>query len=88
MSKKRNSVQNALDKQRENIKALIIKAGSQKAIGTQLGISQAAVSKWLVRGYVPLDRAAELEALYGVKREHLINPRVTQALSTVDSMLA
>ncbi len=50
--------------------------GTQEALAEQLGVSQQAVSIWLRRGWVPLRRAQEIEALTGVGRARLINPRI------------
>lgn len=51
-------------------------AGTQDALADKLGVSQQAVSIWLRRGWVPLRRAQEIEALLGVTRARLINPRI------------
>lgn len=51
-------------------------AGTQEKLSEALGVSQQAVSMWLKRGYVPLRRAQEIEALFGVPRGRLINPRI------------
>lgn len=40
----------------------------------RLGVSQAAAWKWVKRGWVPLRRAQEMEALYGIDRKLLMNP--------------
>ena len=79
----------ALDAQRLNIQALIrAKAGSQVLLAAELGVTQAAVSKWLVQGFVPLQRAIEIEAIYGVPRTALVHPRLAQAFTSVDELLA
>lgn len=51
-------------------------AGTQEKLSDSLGVTQQAVSLWLKRGYVPLRRAQEIEALFGVPRARLINPRI------------
>lgn len=56
-------------------------AGSQGLLAQQLGVSQQAVSKWVERGYTPLRRAQEIEAVYGVPRVALANPRTLELLS-------
>ena len=71
-----------LDAQRDTLKAVIGQAGgSQIDLARALGVTQAAVSKWVMRGWVPLDRAREIEALYGVARTQVANPKVVDALT-------
>lgn len=61
-------------------------AGSQADLAATLGVTQQAVSVWLARGWVPLRRAQEIEAQFGIARGRLINPRV-MALMDLDSEL-
>ena len=61
-------------------------AGSQAELASMLGVTQQAVSIWLVRGWVPLRRAQEIEVQFGIPRSRLINPRV-MALIDVDGVL-
>ena len=51
-------------------------AGSQVKLAQVLGVTQQAVSRWRLRGWVPLRRAQEIEAQLGVPRITLINPRI------------
>lgn len=51
-------------------------AGSQQKLAEALGVTQQAVSIWVRRGWVPLRRAQEIEAQFGVQRSRLINPRI------------
>ena len=84
--KRKSPIDKACDVQRETLKTLLVAAGGQRELATKLGVSQAAVSKWLMQGYVPLRRAVEIEAVYGVHRTRTANPRIVQALSSVESM--
>lgn len=59
-------------------------AGSQGKLAQQLGVSQQAVGKWVERGFTPLRRAQEIEAVYGVPRVALANPRTLELLSGWD----
>lgn len=52
------------------------RAGNQKALALQLGVTQQAVSIWLRRGWVPVRRAVEIEAQFGIPRARLISPRL------------
>lgn len=54
----------------------VLAAGTQAKLAEGLGVTQQAVSIWLRRGWVPLRRAQEIEALLGVPRARLINPRI------------
>lgn len=62
----------------------VMAAGSQEKLAEKLGVTQQAVSKWLRRGYVPLKRAPEIEAQYGVPRARLINPRVLDLVDVAE----
>lgn len=66
---------------REAIARAAAAAGGQCAMARDLGVTQAAVSKWYVRGWVPLPRAREIEALYGVPRTAVADPRVVDVLA-------
>jgi hypothetical protein len=84
---RKSTFETQLAAQRENISDLIEAAGSQKSLGEALGVSQAAISKWLLRGYLPLKRAAEVEAVYGVPRTKLADPRVVGLLTSPEFSL-
>lgn len=49
-------------------------AGSQRKLAADLKVSQQAVSQWVTRGYVPLDRALEIKQLYFVEVKDLVSP--------------
>lgn len=52
-------------------KHLVVKAGiSQRAIARLLGVSDAAVSKWLA-GRIPVDRVASVAAVTGIPAAEL-----------------
>lgn len=57
------------------------KSGNQATLAADLGVTQQAMSMWVRRGWVPLRRAQEIEALTGVPRERLMNPRVRDLVS-------
>lgn len=58
------------------------KAGNQAKLAADLGVTQQAMSMWVRRGWVPLRRAQEIEAITGVPREKLMNPRVRDLVTT------
>lgn len=51
-------------------------AGSQRALANVLGVTDQAVHKWIKQGWVPMRRAQEIEALFGVSRGATLNPRI------------
>lgn len=57
-----------------------VAAGSQSALASALNVSQAAISKWIKRGWVPLDRAVEIEELFGFPRRSMIDPKIVDTL--------
>lgn len=65
----------------KGIDAAVVAAGSQGKLAAQLGVTQQAVAKWVERGYTPLRRAQEIEAVYGVPRVALANPRTLELLT-------
>ena len=65
----------------KGIDTAVVLAGSQGKLAQQLGVSQQAVGKWVERGYTPLRREQEIEAVYGVPRAALANPRTMELLS-------
>lgn len=58
------------------IAAAIAAAGTQIGLGRELGVSQQAVSQWIDQGWVPLVRAGQIEARYGIARTRLVNPKI------------
>lgn len=58
------------------ISAAIAAAGTQIGLGQQLGVSQQAINKWHQQGWVPLVRAGQIEARYGIARARLVNPKI------------
>ena len=73
-----------LDVQRARIRNLVAESGGQQRLAEALGVTQAAVSKWVVQGFVPLHRAVEIESTFGVPRTSLANPRIVQMLAPVE----
>lgn len=56
-------------------------AGGITHLAKQLGVSHQCAQQWLKRGFVPLARIPEIETLYGVPRQDLMNPKYAAALA-------
>jgi DNA-binding transcriptional regulator YdaS (Cro superfamily) len=64
------------------IQQAITAAGGQVALAEALGVSQQAVSQWAKgKRFVPPRRAQEIEALYGIPRQSLMNPRLVDVVT-------
>lgn len=63
------------------IQKVVAVAGSQVAIAHAVGVTEQAISKWARQGWVPKRRAQELEALYGVSRVELMDPKLRDLVS-------
>ena len=55
-------------------------AGNQKKLAEELGVSQQYVSLAVRQGFIAPSRAMEIEALYGIPRYELIDPRLARVL--------
>jgi len=78
---RRDVLEQRRDNCRDALRQVVELAGSQQAVAHQLGVTQQAINKWMVRGWVPLKRALELETAYGVPRATLADPRVVDFMS-------
>jgi DNA-binding transcriptional regulator YdaS (Cro superfamily) len=58
----------------------IARVGTQTALASRLGVTQQVVSLWARRGWVPVQRAAEIEHHTGVLRQSLIKPALRELL--------
>jgi DNA-binding transcriptional regulator YdaS (Cro superfamily) len=63
----------------------LAQAGNQAMLAERLGVSQQAISIWLRRGWVPVRRALEIEAQFGVPRARLISPRLADLVDLRES---
>jgi DNA-binding transcriptional regulator YdaS (Cro superfamily) len=54
--------------------------GGQLALADALGVTQPAVSHWVVRGFAPLERIPEIAELTGVERRRLCDPRILDVI--------
>ena len=62
------------------IQRAVTLAGSQFQLAEVIGVTQQAISLWLARGWVPAERAREIEMVFGVPRLELINPKILDML--------
>lgn len=56
------------------------KAGGATALARALGVTPQSVWDWLVKGYVPLARAKEIEMQFGIPRNDLVSPKVRSSM--------
>lgn len=63
------------------LRRAVILAGGAAPLAHRLGVSTQAVYKWLKRGWVSPDRAAQLCRWYGVPAADLIRPELRRVLT-------
>lgn len=66
--------------QNSGIQQAVTKAGGNMALARELGVSHQSVGLWLKQGYVPLQRAQEIEHHFGVSRIDLVSAKVRNAM--------
>jgi hypothetical protein len=57
------------------------KAGSITKLAAVLGVKRQAIYPWLTRGFAPPKRAVQIESLYGIPRDRLLDPAIRDLLS-------
>jgi DNA-binding transcriptional regulator YdaS (Cro superfamily) len=62
------------------IQRAVAMAGSQVKLAERLGVSQPAVSSWIRDGYVPIERAAQIENQFGIPATTLVDPTIVNLL--------
>ena len=67
--------------ERFGLRKAITKAGSQAMLAAALGCRQQAVSKWLQQGHVPLERAVQIQRLYGVEWRRLVKQKFAELVA-------
>ena len=67
-------------KNREYFQRIVDAEGSQERAAAKIGVSQAALSRWVLRGWCSPKRAKQIEELWGVPRRYLVHPDVVDAL--------
>lgn len=71
-----------MDNATSGITQAITTAGSQLKLAGALGVTQQAVSEWVRQGYVPPNRATEIEMQFGVPRTTLLSPKLRAMFDT------
>lgn len=62
-----------------NLETAIKRGGGLVKFASTMGISIQAIAGWRRRKFVPFNRAATVEKLFGVSRESLISPEDAEA---------
>ena len=70
------------------VNTAIAKAGGIFAFCRALGVSHQAVYSWKKCGWVPIERAVEIERLYGVPAGRLVKPSISRAFSAISASSA
>jgi DNA-binding transcriptional regulator YdaS (Cro superfamily) len=64
------------------IKKAVDLAGGANVLAHKLGVSHQAIYVWLRKGWVPPQRAIELEKLFGIPRAELFKPELAALLAS------
>ena len=67
--------------QSKGINKAIELAGSANLLAHKLGVTHQAIYTWSHRGWVPIQRALQIESLFGVPRENLLKPELAAILA-------
>lgn len=62
------------------VTAAATKAGGVPNLARELGVTPQAVREWIKLGYVPVQRAQQIEITYGIPRADLVSPKVRSAM--------
>jgi DNA-binding transcriptional regulator YdaS (Cro superfamily) len=76
----KGNIQMEQNKEQPGIVRAAAAVGGQVKLAELLGVTQQAVSQWVVRGYPPQDRVIEIEHHTGVPRAQLVDPRTAELL--------
>lgn len=69
----------------DHLNAAIAKAGGVFAFCRSLNVTHQAIYNWKRRGAVPLERAAQIEKLYGTAIGDLVKESVADVLASVSA---
>lgn len=63
------------------INLAIAKGGGIVRFAKIMGVSHQAIYAWKRRGWVPVEKAVVIEAVYGIPRDDLMSPALVRALA-------
>jgi transposase-like protein len=63
------------------INLAIAKGGGIVRFAKSMGVSHQAIYAWKRRGWVPVEKAVVIEAVYGIPRDDLMSPDLVRALA-------
>ena len=64
----------------EAINEAIRRAGSQGKLAKRVGVSQQAVNVWVKNGFMPPERASQVESQFGIPAVSLIDPQLANII--------
>jgi len=64
----------------QSINDAIAKAGGQKQLAIDLGVTQQFISASVQKGFLPPERAMQVEQMYGIPRKKMVNPKLAKLL--------
>jgi hypothetical protein len=68
----------------DHLNTAIRDAGGIKPFCAALGVTHQAVYSWKKRGWVPIERAVQIERKFGVFTDYLIKPSTREALASLN----
>jgi len=51
-------------------------AGGQDELGQMIDVTQQNISKWVISGYAPLNRAIQIGELFDIPARQLVSPKI------------
>jgi hypothetical protein len=56
-------------------------AGGQNELGAMIDVTQQNISKWVISGYAPVDRAIQISELFDIPARQLVSPKIQSVLT-------